>query len=430
MKVHVFIATTKGLVAVQKITDLDDEELQSFFSVRGTTQVLPISTAYHNLVRKGTGIIQQNFGGTSYRADVSDEINQGNSWQLGIYIAHAVHHLGLLGNGQLQANDKMIIASGEINTSDKTVHRVGEIPLKYQLAEAYCAQHGISPEQCEWVLAEENQADVPEQYPITTRYIQYLNDTSSLLPAMAASAKKNTGNKNQKSKSGSIALTLLAAVTFAAFVFNATDFVAVWQPDKSSKPAVSEPAGNSPKKPELTHQIKPGEQSDTPAHADAVLELPQLVGVYREKTSNLDDFRPNTDCANTSLKRTLALTEKQFAATKLDKLCKLQLTTVKSVSAVYFVAFDSGFWGRATRSGSDETHATFTIPAPSMRNENRQYGLALFEQALSEEAQSNIKRCLSQLPDELLLSERTISNCLSESQLDWSFYTHTLLVKT
>ena len=85
---HVFIATTQGLVAIQDIEEIDDPDVMSVVCVNGTAQSLNISGAYHSFVKRGSGIIQQAFGGNAYRVDVSGNIDHGNSWQLGFYLAH------------------------------------------------------------------------------------------------------------------------------------------------------------------------------------------------------------------------------------------------------------------------------------------------------------------------------------------------------
>ena len=82
MKIHIFIATTQGLVAIQNITPIDDEDISSVVSVNGTSTTANISGSYHNFVKKGVGIIHQMFGACSYRVDISARIDQGNSWQV------------------------------------------------------------------------------------------------------------------------------------------------------------------------------------------------------------------------------------------------------------------------------------------------------------------------------------------------------------
>ena len=86
MKIHIFVATTQGLVAIQNIIPIDDRGINSIVSLNGTSTTSNISSAYHNFVKKGAGIIEQDFGSCSYRINVSDRIDHGNSWQLAFYL--------------------------------------------------------------------------------------------------------------------------------------------------------------------------------------------------------------------------------------------------------------------------------------------------------------------------------------------------------
>jgi len=136
MKCHVFIATTQGLVAVQDIELIDDPDVMSIVCLNGTAQSLNISNAYHNFVKKGSGIIQKDFTGQSYRVDVSDNIDHGNSWQLGFYIAHFLASVDLLGDGKPNEGDKVFCLTGEINIKDKSVKNVEHIVTKLALSQS------------------------------------------------------------------------------------------------------------------------------------------------------------------------------------------------------------------------------------------------------------------------------------------------------
>ena len=114
MKTHVFIGTTEGLVAIQRITE-EDSGVQSVICLNGTVQALAVSAAYHDFVRRGTGVIARDFNHDAYRIDVDGRIDQGTSWQLPVYLAHALHRRGLLGDGSPVAGDRVIWATGEVD---------------------------------------------------------------------------------------------------------------------------------------------------------------------------------------------------------------------------------------------------------------------------------------------------------------------------
>lgn len=128
MHVHVFIPTTQGPVAIQSVTE-EEPDVQSVVCVDGGIEPLPISARYHDFVRKGTGILHKDFGCGAYRVDVSGRVDQGNSWQLPVYIAHYLHQAGVLGNGCPESGDKVIWATGTVK-ADKAVTPVEQIPNK------------------------------------------------------------------------------------------------------------------------------------------------------------------------------------------------------------------------------------------------------------------------------------------------------------
>jgi hypothetical protein len=162
LTIHVFIATSKGLVAIQSITELQDVELQSVITINGSTDLATISSAYQRFVQKSTGVIQSEFGGHSFRANISRNIDQGSSWQLPFYLAHFIQanvtslapyidkthtdqthtdqtnsergqlDAGVvqLGQGIPEAGDVVLIATGQINTSTGAIEAVNYVPDK------------------------------------------------------------------------------------------------------------------------------------------------------------------------------------------------------------------------------------------------------------------------------------------------------------
>lgn len=114
MKTHVFIGTTEAPVAIQRITE-EDSGVQSVICLNGTVQALPVSAGYHDFVRRGTGVIARDFGHDAYRVDVDGRVDQGASWQLPVYLAHALHRRGLLGDGSPATGDRVIWATGEVD---------------------------------------------------------------------------------------------------------------------------------------------------------------------------------------------------------------------------------------------------------------------------------------------------------------------------
>jgi len=90
-RIAVFIATTHGPIRVERITR--ERAPQSMVCLRRSSSVLPISGAYDNFVRPGSGVVERAFGpfeDGAFRLDLSAPIETGESWQLGFFVAHAI----------------------------------------------------------------------------------------------------------------------------------------------------------------------------------------------------------------------------------------------------------------------------------------------------------------------------------------------------
>lgn len=91
---------------------------------------VPVSARYREFVEPETGIIAQIFGEPSYQLQVSGPIDDGNSFQLGAFLAHALLSAGCLAqNGE--AADTILWATGEVG-ADRAIGRVDEVALKWR----------------------------------------------------------------------------------------------------------------------------------------------------------------------------------------------------------------------------------------------------------------------------------------------------------
>jgi len=90
-KIALYVATTGGPVLVDRITP--EPAPQSVVCLHRSSEVLPISADYDDFVRPGSGVIMREFGpfpDSAFRLDVSGSIGGGHSWQLPVFVAHAV----------------------------------------------------------------------------------------------------------------------------------------------------------------------------------------------------------------------------------------------------------------------------------------------------------------------------------------------------
>jgi len=204
MKLHIFVATTQGLVAIQNITTIDDADISSIVSVNGTSTTANISSAYHSFVKQGAGIIQQDFGACSYRMNIAKRIDQGNSWQLAFYLAHAAHSQQILGDGQVNPGDQVICATGEINTTSRAIHHVEEVTLKQSLAAKQITLWRKMKVKTSFLVPHSNAKDINKDLATNTQLINTIEQALLLLPLTAslqALTKTKANTESVKNKS-------------------------------------------------------------------------------------------------------------------------------------------------------------------------------------------------------------------------------------
>ena len=137
-RVRVFIATTEGPVAVQKIT-AEDPDVPSVACRDGTTEVLAISRDYTRFVDRGTGLVARLTGHGAYRLDLDRPVDGGRSWQLPVLLAHLLDVEGRLA-GPEEPADLTLLATGEVDREQR-VRPVGQVKQKLSAARALIERH-------------------------------------------------------------------------------------------------------------------------------------------------------------------------------------------------------------------------------------------------------------------------------------------------
>ena len=133
MKVRVFLATTEGVVQIERITREDAR--QSAICLKRTTKVLPVSAGYDAFVRPPSGVIEREFGpypAGAFRLDVSGPVSEGESWQLGVFAAHALAAAGRLAGPDDEAGAAVWLTGGLDN--DLRIIGVGHVPDKLEVS--------------------------------------------------------------------------------------------------------------------------------------------------------------------------------------------------------------------------------------------------------------------------------------------------------
>ena len=159
----VVIPTTNNLVGISDIV-VEDPLVSSVICENNSLESLPISNIYASFVKIPTGIIEKITGHSSYRIDITNRIEQGDSWQLAIAIAHIFHDNNFLSfstNENLINNNKhtIIWASGTIN-SNLDVKAISYLDQKIKNSINFfkqCIEYNIT---VEIVLSFENKIDL------------------------------------------------------------------------------------------------------------------------------------------------------------------------------------------------------------------------------------------------------------------------------
>ena len=113
----VFIPTTRGVIRILSITR-EEPEIRSVLCIEGSFEALPVSGNYDQFVRRPTGVIEKLLGEGSYRTDLDGPVTQGDSWQLGILLAHILDTAGrFFDSSETHPVGETIWASGEVSPS-------------------------------------------------------------------------------------------------------------------------------------------------------------------------------------------------------------------------------------------------------------------------------------------------------------------------
>jgi hypothetical protein len=206
-QIQVFVSSTNGLIEVQSISDLPNANLRSVVSINFSAQLASISQDYANFVSKPQGIIQSHFGMREYRLNLSADIDQGNSWQLGAYVAHLLYqydHLycaskqnsrnsvesASIHNTQYQmgASDTtanlIVIATGAINTESEDVMSIGHLAKKCETANSQIRQWQSEGKRILFLVPFENYKEPIPDSNISLCPIKHLSQLPGLLTTL------------------------------------------------------------------------------------------------------------------------------------------------------------------------------------------------------------------------------------------------------
>lgn len=176
-----WIATTEGSVEITAISE-EAPGLPSVLCLTNSFQALPLSKAYHEFVRAPTGIIEKLTGKGAFRTDISAPIAQGQSWHLGMCIAH----LSWASPPQNHSFDH-IWATGAINPALEIVP-VRHIAEKWAQSGELVTQARLAGEKIDVFLHPENEKELPETDRDVVRIhpVTHIRDIEKILHGSAS----------------------------------------------------------------------------------------------------------------------------------------------------------------------------------------------------------------------------------------------------
>jgi hypothetical protein len=134
VKTRIYIGTARGPVLVERIWR-EEGIAESMVCLKRTTEILPIGAGYDAFVKRPSGIIERAFGpfeAGGFRLELGERITQGASWQLAVFVAHALARDGMLA-GPDDEFDRAVWLTGQVDNDLKT-GAVDQVPEKIHAA--------------------------------------------------------------------------------------------------------------------------------------------------------------------------------------------------------------------------------------------------------------------------------------------------------
>ncbi len=215
------ILTTQGPVAIQRIT-AEESAVGSVICLDGLAHILPISPAYDQFVRRPVGVIERMTGHNAYRLDVAARIDEGRSWQLAAYLAHAAHQQG-------GDNGITVFATGEVD-STLAIRPVEQVELKLKALAGYLNTHGVDREKAV-IIVPQPATGLPDQVGgIPVRKILAVDEALHIagIEMPADDSQPASLREAAEPRRHSTRAVLISAVVLAVALFWAAGDIARW----------------------------------------------------------------------------------------------------------------------------------------------------------------------------------------------------------
>jgi hypothetical protein len=405
-KVHVFIATTEGLVPIVQVKPRVGQTAVSLATIGGTSKVASIISGYRDFVSKVSSPLPGYFPERAYHLVLGKNIDQGESWQLGVAIAHLLQQQSRLGNGEVAYADQVIIATGEIDFVSTEIKMISHLAQKCmsarrtvtEMQQMNCRVEFIVPSDnyrqplpdIQWPLSPvDSMADLEQllinkgvipatneitqaagpsdrQIAIGQNMSRAINSFNQGLGATYTLARSLMG-KHARQVSFGMGMALLLAFMYWVFPL---------QPDTITLTYTHKSLG----------QCALAEPTQIAFDATAIAVLPEL---------------------------------------ELSQLCSIDITLPNDVNTVWLVA-DS--YALIPLTPNPENALTWQVPIPSWQQADRNYTLMTFTESLDESDLQSLSAYLLSLHEEnQLVSLESLSLWASKQEISSQFIQQTLL---
>jgi len=405
-KVHVFIATTNGLVPISHIKSRVGQTSVSLVTLAGTSKLASIISRYRDFVSQASSPLPGYFSESAYHMVLGADIHQGESWQFGVALAHLLAQHDRLGDGNVVSGDQIIIATGEIDAVTTELKLISHLAQKclraqrqiLQWQNMHCRVDFMVPADnyrqplpdIQWALTPIASIAELEQQLIAKGLIPHINtivqlptrrrSTASYLhklhPMRLCSSTLNWWQKlSSKDAKINVKLAIGAVLVSLVVVF-------------------------------ITNGLIPYEE-------------PQITLAYEVKTLG--------QCAETEpvTLQYSALPVAQLPELKLRELCKLSVSLPSSVESVWLIA-DS--YALLSLSASEQDVNLWSIPLPTWQQATRQYTLMTFAEVPDEsDKQSMLAYLLELHKREEAVSLQALVNWSSQQAISAQFVQHQLI---
>ncbi|WP_420548275.1 hypothetical protein [Curvivirga sp.] len=251
MKTRILIATSEGPSEIQSLVS-EDPDVACAVCLNGSTEALPITRGYHAFVRKPTGVIERMTGHKSYRMDVSASITNGESWQLGVYLAHALMEKNELAM-QGEAADQVWLVTGAVNARDEAVHSVSHIQQKLNHAADLLKELRMKGAKVGFVLPVEDIPQLENDFDIPVLPVEMASEMISGARKDKASTILDKG-QSKKIVFGSIVTAMVAAGSVLAYQ---TGYLDQFINQDRSEEVIFAPTKEDVKKAEVKENLEP-----------------------------------------------------------------------------------------------------------------------------------------------------------------------------